>query len=593
MIDDPLLYTAIEAAGSPSFSCDGRTLFHLRGAGLAQVWALDIATGKSWPLTAHDEKVALLRRAPGDDRLIYGIDAGGDERQQLWLLQDGQSRPLTNAPEVIHGFGSWSPDGSRISLTANDRDVAHFDVLVMDPVTGERTRLFQGTHEAVAAAWHPDGDRLIAMLDRNSGDARPMVLPLDGAVQPVPRMAPARFASLRWTADGAAIMGLTDAGRDDMALCRIDPATGETTPVFAPPGRDVEAWAMSPGGAMLATIENDRGYALLRVGPPEGERPVVAGLPRGVVSDLAWSPDGAMLAVAAASPTEPPGLWLWQDGAVRPLWRPDCAPPVQDFEPVEWASLDGRPTPGWLAMPPGPVPPGGHPAVVWVHGGPASQARANFRPDMQALLAQGYAVLMPNVRGSTGYGRAAVESDDRERRLLSVHDLAAGGSWLAASPDIDAMRVAVMGQSYGGYMVLAAITEHPELWRTAIDFYGIADFATLLASTGPWRRAHRSHEYGDPVRHRALFDRISPVRHVDRIQAPLLVLHGTRDPRVAVTESEQIVDALRARGKPVQYEMFDYAGHGFVRPDDRRRVYRAVAEHLARTMPVSRPSPDA
>ncbi len=179
---------------------------------------------------------------------------------------------------------------------------------------------------------------------------------------------------------------------------------------------------------------------------------------------------------------------------MRPLWRPDCALPVQDFGLVEWQSVDGRAVPGWLAMPPGPVPPGGHPAVVWVHGGPASQARATFRPDMQALLAQGYAVLMPNVRGSTGYGRAAMESDDREHRLLSVHDLAAAARWLAARPDIDPARIAVMGQSYGGYMVLAAITEHPELWRTAIDFYGIADFGTLLASTGPWRRAHRADE---------------------------------------------------------------------------------------------------
>jgi len=224
----------------------------------------------------------------------------------------------------------------------------------------------------------------------------------------------------------------------------------------------------------------------------------------------------------------------------------------------------------------------GHPAVVWVHGGPAAQARAGFRPDMQALLAQGYAVLMPNVRGSTGYGRAAMESDDRENRLLSVHDLAAGGRWLAAHPGIDPARIAVMGQSYGGYMALAAITEHPELWRAAIDLYGIADFSTLLASTGPWRRAHRADEYGDPVRHRALFDRISPLRHVARIQAPLLVLHGTRDPRVAIGESEQIVAALRARGKPVQYEVFNYAGHGFIRPDDRVRVFAAVAAHLAR-----------
>jgi len=575
-------YTAIEAASSPSFSRDGRTLFHLRGAGLPQVWALDLGDGAARPLTFHDEKAALLRRAPGDDRLVYGIDAGGDERQQLWLLEDGRSRALTDAPNVIHGFGAWSPDGSRISLTANDRDEAHFDVLLMDLATGERTRLFQGTHEVAAAAWHPSGDRLIAMLDKSSGDQRPLVLHLDGTVQPVPRAVPARYASLRWTLDGAALMGLTDAGRDDMALCRIDPATGEATPVFAPPGRDVEAWALSPDGTLLATIENDRGYALLRVGPMNGDRPVVAGLPQGVVSDPAWSPDSTMLAVAAASPIEPPGLWLWQDGAVRRLWQPQCDLPVRNFDLVEWESLDGRRIPGWLALPLGPPPAAGHPAVVWVHGGPASQARANFRPDMQALLAQGYAVLMPNVRGSTGYGRAAMESDDREDRLLSVHDLAAGGGWLAALPGIDPARIAVMGQSYGGYMVLAAITEHPELWRTAIDLYGIADFGTLLASTGVWRRAHRSDEYGDPVRHRALFDRISPVRHVDRIQAPLLVLHGTRDSRVAITESEQIVAALQARRKPVQYEVFDYAGHGFIRPDDRRRVYAAVAAHLAR-----------
>ena len=580
MIAEPADYTAIEAASSPAFSCDGRTLFHLRGAGLAQVWALRIEDGQAWPLTDGDERVALLRRAPGDDRLIYGIDAGGDERQQLWLLKNGQSRPLTDAPGVIHGFGAWSPDGSRISLTANDRDEAHFDVLALELATGGRTRLLEGTHEVAAAAWHPDGDRLIVVADRNSGDQRPIILHQDGAVQPVPRAAPARYASLRWTADGAALMGLTDAGRDHMALCRIDPATGEATPVFAPPGRDVEAWALSPGGALLATVENDRGYALLRVGPAEGERPVATGLPRGVVSDPAWSPDGGALAVVAASPTEPPGLWLWRDGTVRPLWRPACALPVQDFELVEWQSPDGRTVPGWLAAPPGPAPAAGHPAVVWVHGGPASQSRATFRPDMQALLAQGCAVLMPNVRGSTGYGRAAMESDDRERRLLSVHDLAAGARWLAVRPGINPARIAVMGQSYGGYMVLAAMAEHPALWRAAIDFYGIADFGTLLASTGPWRRAHRAYEYGDPVRHRALFDRISPIRHVDRMEAPLLVLHGKRDPRVAFSESEQVVAALRARGKPVQFEAFDYAGHGFVRPDDRRRVYAAVAAHL-------------
>jgi dipeptidyl aminopeptidase/acylaminoacyl peptidase len=187
---------------------------------------------------------------------------------------------------------------------------------------------------------------------------------------------------------------------------------------------------------------------------------------------------------------------------------------------------------------------------------------------------------MPNVRGSTGYGRASMEADDRELRLDSVHDLAAGRRFLEGQPGIDPDRIAVMGQSYGGYMVMAAVTEYPELWKAAINFYGIADFVTLLEQTGPWRQAHRSEEYGDMVRHRALFDRISPIRHIDRVRAPLLVLHGTRDPRVPFGESEQIVQALELRQHKVRFETFDYAGHGFIRPDDKARVYRAVAEWL-------------
>ena len=582
MTPDPAAYAAIESASAPAFSQDGRTLFHLRGAGLAQVWALDLDTGGARPLTRHDERVALLRRAPTDDRLIYGIDAGGDERQQLWLLDGPIPRALTANPAAIHAFGAWHPDGARIGLAANDRDEAHFDILALDVATGAQTRLWHGTHEVLPGPWHPAGDRMIALMDRSSGDQRPIIVHLDGQAQPVPRTRPTRFASLRW--EGDALMGLTDAeDRDWMALCRIDPESGDVTEAFAPPGRDVEAWALSPGGTLLATIENDRGYAVLRIGPPGADRPAVA-LPPGLVQDLAWSPDGATLAFAHAAPTQPMGLFLWRAGQVRPAWAPPCELPVQDFSLVEWHGADGRTVPGWLALPAGPAPATGHSAVVWVHGGPAAQARAAFRPDMQALLAQGYAVLMPNVRGSTGYGRAAMESDDREHRLDSVHDLAAGARWLGAQPGIDPARIAVMGQSYGGYMVLAAITEHPELWRTAIDFYGIADFVTLLAATGPWRRAHRADEYGDPMRDRALFDRISPVHHANRIRAPLLVLHGTRDPRVAITESEQIVAALRARAHPVTYEVFDYAGHGFVRPNDRTRVFTAVAAHLAATL---------
>ena len=169
-------------------------------------------------------------------------------------------------------------------------------------------------------------------------------------------------------------------------------------------------------------------------------------MPRGVVTEPTFSPDGASLAFTVASPTEPPSLWLWRDGAARVAWQPDAHPtPFVDLELVEWQSFDGTRIQGWLALPRSKMPARGYPAVVWVHGGPVSQTRPNFRPDIQMLVAQGFAVLMPNVRGSSGYGRAYTESDDVEKRLDSVTDLAHGRHWLAEHPSIDAARIGIMG----------------------------------------------------------------------------------------------------------------------------------------------------
>jgi len=568
----PADFVAIGAATSPSFSRDGTTLFHLRGSGLPQVWSLRLATGEDRQLTFHDEKVAILRRSPADDRLIYGIDRGGDERQQLMLLDgDAEPRALTANPAVIHDFGGWSADGTRIAYAANERDESHFDVYVQDVASGVRQCVYQGNNIVSVSGFRSDGAQLALLHDRGYGDVSPLLLDLaSGEVREVAR--PANWQSVRWVSGGTGLMALTDLDSNWLRLVQLDPANGNYTVVYAAADRDVEAWSLASDARTLATVENDRGYAVLRVGAPDSERPVVTGLPRGVVSDLAWSADSTMLAFSAAAPTEPPSLWVWRDGTARCVWRPDAGDFV-DLQLVEWESFDGTRIPGWLALPPRGKPP--YPAVMWVHGGPVGQTRPNFRPDIQMLLAQGFAVLMPNVRGSSGYGRAYTESDDVEKRLDSVTDLAHGRHWLAAHPAVDADRIGIMGQSYGGFMVMSAITEHPELWRAAVNYYGIADFVTLLEGTGSWRRDHRAAEYGDDTE---LFARISPIHRIDRVRAPLLVAHGTRDPRVPFGESEQIVTALAERQKKVSFETFDYAGHGFIRPDDRRRIYTAVAE---------------
>jgi dipeptidyl aminopeptidase/acylaminoacyl peptidase len=590
----PEVYARIDAAGSAVFARDGRTLFHLRGAGLPQAWALDLATGAARQLTFLDEKVALLRRCPTDDRLVYGVDRGGDERQQLWLIDPSEEQPvaraLTDDPAVIHDWGAFSPDGARVAFAANARDESHFDIHVQEVESGARTCVWQGRGIVSVSGFRPDGAVLALLEDRGYGDMSLLLLDLaSGGAARFPSAAGTNYQSVRWASDGRTLLALTDHGGSDLLrLCRLDPASGAVAVVYAADDRDIEGWAISSDGTMLATIENDRGYAVLRIGPADGDRPVVAGLPRGVISEPAFAPDGKSVAFTVAAPTVPTSIWLWSDGTARPLVQPD--PEVHpahfvDFELVEWESFDGARIPGWLALPPNGRPDAGFPAVIWVHGGPVSQTRPNFRPDIQMLLAAGFGVLMPNVRGSSGYGRARIESDDVGRRLDSVTDLAHGRHWLAAHPAIDAARIGIMGQSYGGFMVNSAITEHPDLWRGAVSYYGIADFVTLLAGTGAWRRDHRAAEYGDPQRDAALFARISPIHRAERVQVPVLLAHGTRDPRVPYGESEQFAAALAERQKPVTFLSFDYAGHGFIRPADRARIYAAVADffttHLA------------
>jgi dipeptidyl aminopeptidase/acylaminoacyl peptidase len=581
MTSRPEDFASIDAAGAATFLRDGRTLLYLRGSGLSQIWSLDTETGAQRQLTFHDEKVAMIRRSPVDDRVVYGIDRGGDERQQLLLLDPaGGARPLTANPMVIHDWGGWSPDGARIAYAANERDEAHFDVYVQEVETGVRWCAMHGTGIVSISGFRADGTKLALLHDRGYGDVSLLILDLDsGEADPFPPPSGTNYQSVRWARDGRTLLALTDhGGSNHMRLCRLDPDSGEVAVVCEAEGRDVEGWAISPDTETLATIENDRGWSVLRIGPAAGERPVVEGPPAGVISDPGFTSDGQALVFTVTAPAVPGSLWLWRDSRARPLWVPEVRYDFVDLELVEWTSFDGTRIPGWLALPAAAPPPGGHKAIIWVHGGPVGQSRPNFRPDIQMLLAHGFAVLLPNVRGSSGYGRAYTESDDLERRLDSVADLTHGRHWLAAHPAINPDRIGIMGQSYGGYMANAAITEHPDLWKAAASYYSIVDFTTTLAGTGPWRRSHRAAEYGDPDRHAALFARISPIHHVDRIQIPVLLAHGARDPRVPIGESEQFEVALRERQKRVTYLMFDYAGHGFIRPDDKRRIYAAVAD---------------
>jgi dipeptidyl aminopeptidase/acylaminoacyl peptidase len=250
-----------------------------------------------------------------------------------------------------------------------------------------------------------------------------------------------------------------------------------------------------------------------------------------------------------------------------------------DARVVHYESCDGREIPALFSQP-ADSPADGAPVVVDVHGGPESQRRPGFAPLTQYFCSRGYAVFEPNVRGSSGYGRAYAALDDVEKRMDAVADLAAGHDWLAARADVDADRIAVKGGSYGGFMVLAAMTEYPERWAAGVDVVGIANFVTFLENTGEWRRELREAEYGSLADDRAFLESISPITNVDRIDAPLFVLHGANDPRVPVGEAEQIADQAREQGVPVEKLIFEDEGHGISKLENRIDAYTAIADFL-------------
>ena len=586
-----------------SFAPDGQTIAFLTDVtGTPQVWTVSAQGG--WPdqRTFGPERVAGARYAPRGDRLLYSMDTGGDERAQLYLIEDDGSRltPLTAAPSTIHTFGGWSPDGEQIAYASNARDAAFFDVYVQrvdGPAPAERVFTHDGT--SYAGEFSPDGRTLLISRSLTNMENQLLLLDLaSGAVRELTQAASeCRYVSARWAADSRSIFALCDAGRDTLGLARIDEASGAVTWLLAGDW-EYGALEISPDGQLLALVEHRDGYGVLHVLDAYSLQALpVPGLPEltlGVILDLDWSPTGNQLALTIAAGSANADIYVLDldESALRQVTRSArggiSRASLVVPELIHYPSFDGRQIPAFYYRPAGQVR--GLPVVVYVHGGPEGQFVPSFSAVVQYLVHRGYAVLGPNVRGSTGYGKAYTHMDDVRLRMDSVADLRAAVDWLRAHGGADPARIAVMGGSYGGFMTLAAITTYPELWAAAVDIVGIANFVTFLEQTGPWRRKLREPEYGSLERDRDFLEAISPIHHLDRIVAPLLVIHGANDPRVPVGEAEQIVAGLRARERPVEYLRFEDEGHGIVRLPNRIRAYTEVARFLDRYLMGERSS---
>lgn len=605
-------FLEVRSCSGPSFSPDGRFVAFLTNVtGVAQLWQVPVEGGWPTQLTFTADSVRGAHYNPVRHELLYSMDVGGNERNQLYLLRgigntdhglgEGWAfKDLSRHPKAIHVFGGWSHDGDRFAFGANRDETSRFDLYIQKAGSDEARLLVRGPGGYFASAgWSPDDRQLLVSRTESNFHHDLFLVAIDtGEMRPlIKTKEDTQYHHAQWSADGKFVWcTTTHGGRDRLGLAKIDVETGKLTFVETPQ-HEVDGLLASPGGRWLAWMVNLEGKSVLRLRDLKtGEDHPAPALPLGVMSGLEFSRDDARLAFVFDGPRHNSDVWLWDlkergepkiADRLRQLTHASRAglPFARFVEPtlIHYPTFDDRKIPSWW-YPPAQRPDDDRlpPAIVYPHGGPESQTRPAFNAIFQYFLQAGYAVLAPNIRGSTGYGTAYMNLDNTTRRMDAVKDLAHAAYWLRDQMKADPKRLAVYGGSYGGFMVLASVTTYPDLWAAGIDVVGIANFVTFLERTGAYRRAHREAEYGNLGEHREFLEKISPINHVDRIRCPMLVIHGANDPRVPIGEAEQIVAALKKRDIPVEYLRYEDEGHGVARLKNRREAYPKMVAFLDR-----------
>ncbi len=606
-------YLQIQSASDPSFSPDGRFVSFLSNTtGVNQLWQVPVEGGWPTQLTYQSERIQSASYNPVQPEILFGIDSGGNERTQLHRLfslersehglGDGwTTEDLTRYPRAVHNFGGWSHDGQWITFSANRANPSRFDLYIQKIGAQEAKLLRKGPGGYyTSVGWSPDDKYLLVIhTESNFNQNLFLVEVATGEVKALTaHKGEVQYHHPHWAADGKSIYCTSTAqGRDLAGLARIDRDSGKLT-YLETPDHEVESVLPSPKGRWLAWRVNLDGKSQLFLRDLRAMKLVpTPKMPLGVIGGMTFARDDSRLAFVLSGPRHNSNVWLWdlapakgeekKTAAVRQLTRAGTAGvPLDRFvvpELIHYPTFDKRQIPAWFYLPPEEARPSEGrlpPVIVYPHGGPESQYRPTFNALFQFFLQSGYAILAPNVRGSAGYGTTYLNLDNTTKRMDAVADLAYAAHWLRDQKKGDPKRLAVFGGSYGGFMVLASVTHYPELWAAGVDVVGICNFVTFLEKTGDYRRAHRSAEYGNLEEHRAFFEKISPIHHVDKIRCPIMVIHGANDPRVPIGEAEQIVAALKKRSIPVDYLRYEDEGHGLARLKNRLDAYPKMVAFL-------------
>ncbi|MEU7776166.1 prolyl oligopeptidase family serine peptidase [Micromonospora taraxaci] len=573
---------------APAPSPDGARVAYLSDrAGTPGIWIRQVGADDAVALPTGDDPVLAVSWSPDGQWLACVVAPGGAPRTEVWLL-----RPDGGGRHQVAGFGrhsatpaGWLASGAVLMVTETaERGAA----VLIHADTGHRRVLAEGdlltlldvTPDARSALLRrgPRNARWLELLDVATGERRRLLTDTGRGSTDQGWFGPG----------GTSVLARTDAYSELAALVRVDLARPDVTPTRLAwrPDAELEQATPSADGRRAALLWNTYGgrseVSLLDLA--SGVQRAVAA-PGEVLDDAVFAAEGGLLCLTAQGPVQPREVWLVDPatGAPRPL-RPDSgvartggsgvAPQLVDLR-----ARDGLPLSGWLYRPAGPGP---WPTAISLHGGPEAQERPRYNPLFQALVAQGVAVFAPNVRGSSGFGRSFVTADNLAGRYGAIADVAACADHLIDSGVARPGQVGCLGRSYGGYLVLAVLVNFPGLFAAGVAECGISDFHTFFAGTEPWIAAAAVSKYGHPVRDADLLRDLSPMTHLDRLDVPVLLIHGANDTNVPAGESAQVAQALAARDAPYAHLVLTGEGHDFLARDNAEAARSATTAWLTR-----------
>jgi dipeptidyl aminopeptidase/acylaminoacyl peptidase len=586
-------YLAIRRTGDLAISPDGKEIAFVSNiAGSYNLWSVPVQGGWPTQLSVENRFLHAPRWVKGRGILI-SQDFEGNENHQLKLIPPGGglAEDLTSEPEVQHFCGRVSPDHRRVVYTCNRRDRAMFDTFVYDFETGESREVFRREMmgDDYPLGWSPDGRRVVVIRHHTNLRMQLFVIDVetDAATEVLGGRDDTQFVDARFLPDNETLIVLTDYDRDFKALLAVDLRTGEHRPLVAP-AHDIVSFAVRRDGRLLAYTCNVNGNVRLRLRYLGSGREFRFRARQGIYGPPEFSPNGKWLAYTYQGPRRPSDVYVYDlaSGVERQVtfslvggFRESdfCAP-----RSIRYRSRDGLLIHGLFYLPKGASKENPAPLILYPHGGPNHQNYNRFNVWFQYLLSRGFAIIAPDFRGSTGYGKRFMAMIYKDWGGGDLEDMLAAVDYACGTGLVDRRRVGVLGMSYGGFATLTCLTRAPEVFAAGVDIFGPANLLTFVESNPPSWRESVYPFVGHPVHDRELLIERSPLTHVGNIRAPLLVIQGQNDPRVVPAESEQIVAALRERGQPVEYILFPDEGHGFSQRKNEFTALRASADFLAK-----------